>query len=77
MGDRADQHDQRGNGAVAPGLLRAYDAGNLATELYNSNQAPGGRDALDYTVKWSAPLVANGKVYVTTDGLLAVFGLLP
>jgi uncharacterized protein (TIGR03437 family) len=57
------------------GLLHAYDAANLATELYNSNQNPA-RDALGATVKFSVPTVVNGKVYAGTQSSLAVYGLL-
>jgi hypothetical protein len=69
--------DPLGNGARGPGVLHAFDATNVATELYNSNQAGGARDALDFTSKWSAPLVANGKVYVASEGHLTILGLLP
>jgi chitodextrinase len=64
--------ERRGGSA---GALRAYDASNLATELYNSDQA-GSRDSVDEVVKFSAPLVANGKVYVATATKLIIFGLL-
>ena len=69
--------DADGGGTVGPGSLHAYDATNLANELYNSNQASGSRDLLDQTCKWSAPLVANGKVYVASETQLTIFGLLP
>jgi len=64
------------NGASSPGVLRAYDANDLDTELYNSNQA-GARDTLPVGTKFSAPLVANGKVFVSSTGQLTVFGPLP
>jgi fibronectin type 3 domain-containing protein len=64
------------NGAYSPAVLRAYDATNLATELYNSSQA-GNRDTLDYGVKFNPPLVANGRVYVPGMSSISVFGLLP
>lgn len=57
------------------GTLHAYDASNLANELYNSQENPA-RDALGSFVKFSLPVVANGKVYVGTGNSLAVFGLL-
>ena len=69
--------DPTGGGVTGPGSLHAFDASNLANELYNSNQASGSRDTLDYTAKWSAPLVANGKVFVASVSQLTVFGLLP
>ena len=65
----------RKNGAN-PGTLHAYDASNIATEFYNSDQA-GTRDKLDAAAKFSVPLVVNGKVFVATEGRFVVFGLLP
>ena len=59
-----------------PGVLHAYDPANLATELYNSDQA-GSRDRLSPAAKFSAPVVANGKVFVATVNTLTVYGLLP
>jgi len=56
--------------------LRAGDAANVATELYNSNQS-GARDQLDAGAKFAVPTVANGKVYAGTSGHLTIFGLLP
>ena len=57
------------------GVLRAYDAANLANELYNSNQNRA-RDALGPYVKFSTPTIANGKTYAGTQNSLAVYGLL-
>jgi hypothetical protein len=62
---------------TSPGVLHAYDPGNLAHELYNSNQAANGRDSFGNGNKFIAPLVVNGKVYVGTQNGVAVFGLLP
>ena len=56
------------------GVLHAYDATNLATELYNSNQA-GNRDQFSDN-KFITPMIANGKVYLGTPSSVAVFGLL-
>jgi len=64
------------NGETSPGVLRAYDATNVGVELYNTNEVPL-RDALDVAAKYSIPLVANGKVFVTTRSQMAVYGLLP
>lgn len=57
------------------GTLRAYDAANMPTELWDSQQNSA-RDALGAYVKFVSPTIANGKVYVATDGQLVVYGLL-
>jgi hypothetical protein len=55
--------------------LHAYDAANLAHELYNSNQA-GARDQFGPGNKFITPMIANGRVFVGTQSGVAVFGLL-
>ena len=57
-----------------PAILHAYDALNVASELYNSTQSPA--DQLDGAVKFTVPTIANGKVYVGTQRSVAVFGFL-
>jgi len=58
----------------SPAVLHAYNATNLATELYNSNQAANGVDHFSSN-KFITAMVANGKVYVGTASSVAVFGL--
>ncbi len=60
----------------APGVLHAYNATNLAHELYNSGQASNGRDSFGNGNKFITPLIVNGKVYVGTQTGVAVFGIL-
>ena len=58
-----------------PGELHAYDARNIAREIWNSLQNPA-RDSLGLYGKFSPPTIANGKVYVSTfSGWLNVYGL--
>jgi len=71
---------QEGAGTTA--ILRAFDAGSL-TEIYNSNDNAG--DEPGYGIKFTSPIVANGKVYMGTghdplggpnpQGELDVYGL--
>jgi hypothetical protein len=58
-----------------PAILHAYDATNLANELYNTTQAPNGRDTLGPGNKFIAPMIANGKVFVATTNAVDVLGL--
>ena len=62
------------NGGAA--VLHAYDAGNLAHELYNSTQAANSRDSIGAGNKFITPTIADGKVFVATTNGVAVFGLL-
>ncbi len=55
------------------GQLRAYDATNLATELWTSN-LNATRDTLGSAVKFSVPTPVNGHVYVGTADHLVVYG---
>jgi hypothetical protein len=69
----APQNDAYPGGSA---ILRAFDARNLAHELYDSTENLG-RDDPGQAGKWTVPTIANGKVYFTTHKRLAVFGLLP
>lgn len=57
-------------------VLHAITATNLAQELYNTTQAPGGRDSFGAGNKFMVPTIVNGKVYVGTPNGVAAFGLL-
>ncbi len=57
-------------------VLHAYDAMDLAKELYNSNQAQRGRDHFGVASHFGTPMIANGMVYVGTTDSVSVFGLL-
>jgi hypothetical protein len=64
------------NAGGAPGTLHAFDASNLAVELWNSDMN-GDRDTMPPVTKFVGPTVVNGKVYVSTyDDAVVVYGLL-
>jgi hypothetical protein len=59
----------------SPAVLYAFDAANLAHELYDSSQA-GQRDHFGSGNKFITPTIADGHVFVGTQNSVAVFGLL-
>jgi hypothetical protein len=61
---------------TGPAILHAYDATNLATELWNSAMLPLNRDRAGNAVKFVPPTIANGKVYLSTRTEVDVYGLL-
>ncbi|MGA9797564.1 MAG: IPT/TIG domain-containing protein [Terriglobales bacterium] len=64
-------------GPAVPGIVRAFDATNLGTELWDSRQNAV-RDDVGLYAKFNPPTVANGKVYVGSfSGQLLVYGLAP
>ncbi len=64
------------NNPPVPGALYAFNAANVANELWNSN-IDRARDSLGNYAKFVPPVVANGRVYVATwSKAIAVYGLL-
>jgi len=59
-----------------PATLVADNANDIASELYNSEQA-GTRDQLPAGTKFAVPTIADGRVFVGGHLALSVFGLLP
>jgi len=64
------QADSSNNGQS---VLRAYNATNVALELYDSSQAPS-RDNPGPRLNYNVPTIANGKVYVGTANSLSIYG---
>jgi hypothetical protein len=62
------------NGGV-PAILYAFDAVKL-TRLYSTADC-GTKDTPGLGVKFTVPTIANGKVYIGTQGELDVYGELP
>jgi len=57
-----------------PAVLYAFDAANVANELWDSEQNPA-RDRAGMALRFSIPTVAQGRVYVGTKGRIDVYGL--
>jgi hypothetical protein len=61
------------NHETVPGVLRAFSAENLTQQLWNSTLTPA--DNTMNFAKGSAPMVANGKVYVASlSNAISVYG---
>ena len=67
--------DNTNHRTSGPAILRAYDASNVSTELYDSTQA-GSRDTAGLALKFTVPTIAAGKVFVGTSNELDIYGLL-
>jgi hypothetical protein len=72
-----DNSSYNGTNPSASGVavLHAYDATNVANELYNSSQA-GTRDQAGLALKFTVPTIANGRVFASTANELDIYGLL-
>ena len=74
-------YDGDANQMTRPGILRAYDATNAVTELWNNYQVAG--DDCGYFAKGAHPVAVNSKVYLssfgvankTSGGQVCVYGL--
>lgn len=74
---------QNSAGSPTNATLRAYEAGDLSNEIYNSSQSSA--DVPGYGIKFTSPVVANGRVYISTGldlttvanprGEIVVYGL--
>ncbi|HZD95675.1 MAG TPA: pyrrolo-quinoline quinone, partial [Candidatus Sulfotelmatobacter sp.] len=60
-----------GNGG--PGLLHAYDGTTVTHELWNSNMTAA--DNLGTGIAFAVPVIANGRVIVTSDKSATVYGV--
>lgn len=71
------------NHSTTPGIFRAFNADDVSQELWDSQQNAG-RDSCNNYSKYSYPVVANGKTYLSSFGTAArdsgqvcVYGELP
>ena len=63
------------NGSDRPAVLHAYDAANVARELYSS-ELNSSRDRAALAARFAIPTVAAGRVYVGGKREVDVYGLL-
>jgi len=59
-----------------PAVLYAFDAANVAHQLYSSEENHQ-RDRAGLCLRFNIPTVANGRVYAGAKGEVDVYGLLP
>jgi hypothetical protein len=64
MLDQGQPLQNTGASGATTATLRAYDATDLSNQLYNSNTNPS--DVPGYGIKFTSPVVANGKAYIST-----------
>jgi len=64
------------NGPDQPAALYAFDAANVAHQLYSSEQKAS-RDRAGLALRFNMPTVVNGRVYVGARREVDVYGLLP
>lgn len=64
MIDEGNPLQNTSGAAPSSAILRAYDADQFPNELYDSTM--NSADAPGYGIKFTSPVVANGKVYIST-----------
>ncbi len=64
MIDQGNPLQNSSGAAPSAATLRAYDAASFPKEIYDSNMNAG--DTPGYGIKFSSPVVANGKAYIST-----------
>jgi hypothetical protein len=60
--------------ASGQAILHAYDANQISTEFWNSNMNAS-RDSLGTGIGFGTPVVVDGKVFVTSDKVVTMYGL--
>jgi hypothetical protein len=56
-------------------VIYAFDANNLSKMLWASSNTS--RDTADNSVRFSVPMIVNGRMYMAGKSALVIYGLLP